>query len=68
MTMTRPNCQLTFFDRHGECSVFLHESGDHIVIRYHPDKRGGEYQNVLPHGSERWKQDVDRALRGSVFL
>lgn len=60
--------QLTIYDRGGECSVFLHESGDHVVIRYHPDKRGGEYPDILPHGSDRWDRAVERAMRGSVFL
>lgn len=66
--MVNGSFQMTIFDRHGEVSVFLHPSGDHIVIRYHPDKRGGEYPNVLAHGSDRWERDVQRAMRASAFL
>jgi hypothetical protein len=61
--------QLTLCDRNGEVSVFLHEpSGDHVVIRYRVDPKGGEYAAVLPHGSEAWDHAVNRARRGSAFL
>lgn len=60
--------QMTLWDRGGEVSVFLHTSGDHIVIRYHPDKRGGEYPDVLPIDSERWERAVERAKRARAFL
>ena len=61
--------QLTLFDRNGEISVYLHEpSGDHIVIRYRIDPKGGEYAAVLPYGSDAWDHAVERARRGRVFL
>lgn len=60
--------QMTLWDRGGEVSVFLHSSGDHIVIRYYPDKQGGEYPNVLEYGSDRWDRAVARAMRASAFL
>lgn len=60
--------QMTIFDSHGEMSVFLHSSGDHVVIRYRPDKRGGEYPDILPHGSDRWDRDVAKAKIAVVFL
>lgn len=55
--------QLTLTDRTAETSVFLHPSGDHVVIRY-----DGEYQHMLAYGSEKWDRAVRRAMRGSVFL
>jgi hypothetical protein len=56
--------QITLTDRNAETSVFLHSSGDHIVIRYSDDG----YQAVLPHGSFAWDRAVRRAMIGSVFL
>lgn len=55
--------QLTLTDRTAETSVFLHGSGDHIVIRYGNDG----YPAVLPLGSFAWERAVRRALIGSVF-
>lgn len=55
---------LTLEGETAETSVFLHPSGDHIVIRYAENG----YQAVLPHGSFAWKRAVRRAMTGSVFL
>lgn len=65
----RGGVQMTLYDRAGEVSVYLHEqSGDHVVIRYRVDPKGGEYPAVLPHGSEAWEHAVARAMRGNAFL
>lgn len=56
--------QLTLTDRTAETSVFLHPSGDHIVIRYSDEG----YQAVLPFESWAWERAVRRAMRASAFL
>lgn len=65
---TDDGIQLTIHDSRAEFSVYLHASGDHIVIRYHVNKDGGEYPAVLPHGSWAWDRAVARAMTGSAFL
>lgn len=56
--------QVTLETKGVETSVFLHNSGDHIVIRYSADG----YQAVLPFGSWAWERAVRRAMTASVFL
>lgn len=59
---------LSLWDARGETSVYLHASGDHIVIRYRVDARKGEFHEVLAHGSDRWEKAVSRGYHASAFM
>jgi hypothetical protein len=64
MPLPATGLSLTLVSERVETCVYLHPSGDHIVIRYSEDG----YQAVLPYGSFAWDRAVRRAMIASAFI